>query len=887
MDNTRKKLHFIAHVHWDPAWYLPLEQYRIILFKLMKKLLNILDTQEDFLSFMFDGQVSAIDDYLEISPKDKERIEKHIKSGRLIIGPWYIQPEEFMISGESHIRNLQLGSKRGVEMGGVMPVSYLCDMVGHIAQMPQIIKGFGIEYFVGWRGILDGKERNKSEFIWEGPDGSQVLVKVMVDSYNNLIPEDSAGFIKKVDEIKNSLEPFSSTDYLLIMAGGDHREPIESTSKLIKDYNAAVGYEQMEYTTLLHHMDTLKENWYKFKIHKGEFRAAFHPFSFILTGILTTRMEVKLQSEKVSMGIEKWMEPFGAINTILTGKEYPQEFLDYVWKKQLKNAFHDCIYGAHTDPVTLDIFNDYKRAMEIIEWESAESLYNISLNINTIGKDVNITLFNPTAWERVTSVVDFELFLKEGQIRKEFIIEDRDGNYLPVQVNSAKSISKYSEFSGNHWKQGEPEIGYQYSLSVMLPSLPALGYCNLGIKRGVFNTQDNREYVGIRSEILKQTDLKIGFNQLENKYLKVQIKENGLLNVYDKEMALWYENMNMLEDSGDAGDHYNFSYPLTNGIFTNYGEKAVVSLVENGPAKIMYKIQLDLNLPKSLKGNSARSDKLIKNRVNCYIVLRSNSKTIEFKMVIDNCSLDHRLRVVFLTGLNCEKSSSGSQFYVIDRSTTRPQVESFAEEPMGNYPHRLFVDISDEVKGITFMDRGLPEYEATPKGNLYITLLRSTGKLSKDCVQERSYCNAGPMYKTPLAQEIGTHTFEYALYFHKGDWKEGQSYRHCDEFYAKPKAIQGDAHDGDLSDYRSFLKLSGEGVVLSAFKKGYGEDLWIIRVYNVLNIEIQCSIQLLKPIKEAFYTDLNEKVINEISWEHDKIHFPIMPHKIITILVKL
>ena len=525
LNNTSKKLHVITHVHWDPAWYLPLEQYRIILCKLMKNLLNILDTQADFLSFMFDGQVSAIDDYLEIFPKDKERLEKHIKSGRLIVGPWYIQPEEFMISGESHIRNLQLGHKRGTELGGVMPVSYLCDMVGHIAQMPQIVKGFGIEYFVGWRGILDGKERNKSEFIWEGPDGSQVLVKVMVDSYNNHIPDDSDGFFKKINEIKENLEAFSTTDYLLIMDGGDHREAIKNTPKLIRDYNETVGYDQMEHTTLLHHMDTIKENWDNLNIHKGEFRAAYHPYSFILTGILTTRMEVKLQSEKVSMGLEKWMEPFAAINTILTGNEYPQEFLEYVWKKQLKNAFHDCIYGAHTDPVTLDIFNDYKRAMEIIQWVSAESLYDISTHINTIGKDINVTIFNPTAWERINTVVDFELFLKEDQIRREFVIEDRHGKCLPIQVNSAKLTTQYSGFSGNHWKQCDSQIGYKYSLSVMIKSLPALGYYNLGIRRSVVDNQDNRDYQRILSEIIKQTDLNVGFNQFENTYIKVEIKK--------------------------------------------------------------------------------------------------------------------------------------------------------------------------------------------------------------------------------------------------------------------------------------------------------------------------------------------------------------------------
>ena len=118
-----KKIHMVSHMHWDPAWYLPYEQYRITLIPIMKKLLDTLEQNKDFSSFMFDGQVDALDDYLLLFPEDRPRVEALVKAGRLVIGPWYIQPEEFLVSGETHIRNLLMGIKKARAYGGCMPVS--------------------------------------------------------------------------------------------------------------------------------------------------------------------------------------------------------------------------------------------------------------------------------------------------------------------------------------------------------------------------------------------------------------------------------------------------------------------------------------------------------------------------------------------------------------------------------------------------------------------------------------------------------------------------------------------------------------------------------------------------------------------------------------------
>jgi mannosylglycerate hydrolase len=885
MKKTQRKMHLVSHVHWDPAWYLPYEKYRIILVQLMKKLLKILDEQEEYVSFMFDGQVDAIDDYLAIIPSDKERIAKHVKSGKLIIGPWYIQPEEFIVSGETHIRNLLLGHKRAKELGGVMPISYLCDMVGHIAQMPQIIKGFDIDYFVGWRGIFDGNCRDRSELIWEAPDGSRVLLKVLIDGYYNLLPADDEGFFSKIEEIKNSLSPFTDNEYILVLQGADHNEPIENIPQLISSYNKRVGYSAIEHTTLEHHIDSLKKNMDSYKTCTGEMRAIFRKSAFILTGILTARMSIKLENERISSSLERWVEPFASIDSLLSNSEYPKELIDYVWLKQLKNSFHDCIYGAHVDEVTLDIFNDYKREMEIIEWITGEALVNISKRINTIGKDDNVTIFNPTPWERINAVVDFDIFLQEEKF-KEFVIMDAIGNCLPMQISGVKPLLKYSGFSGNHWKQNAGVSGNLYSISVTIPSLPAFGYCNLELRKSSVN-KDNSLSCRNFDSINAESDLKQDLHECENEYLLVKIRRNGLLDIYDKQAKTWYKKMNMLEDSGDAGDLYNFSVPKDNIIYLNCSEEAEISLVESGSTKVVYEIEQDWGLPDKLTSKNARSKRMLRNKVVTRVTLRAHSKIVEFNTKIDNRSKDHRIRAVFPTGLECKNVHSGSQFYVSERQTEKEKVSSPVEESLGNHPKRLFVDVSDGKKGVTFLDRGLTEYEAKPNGELYVTLLRCCGYLSKDGLKERSYCNAGPMYATPLAQELGVHLYDYALYFHEGDWKQGDSYRYSDEFYVIPKAIQGDAHSGDLPASQSFMKLLGNGVVLSAFKKAENSNNVIVRVYNVLNTKTDCCIEFINQVQNACHVNLNELPIEKLKVCENKINFSINSNQIYTIMLEL
>src|SRR5205823_4662232 len=147
-------------------------------------LLELLDAEPRFRHFHLDGQVAMVDDYLEARPGRASDIRRLAAGGRISLGPWYAQLDEWLCSGESQLRNLERGIARARELGlpaATLVVGYLPDQFGHAGQMPQILRNAGIRHAVVWRGVPAAIDR--SAFRWEAPDGSAVVAEYLLASY--------------------------------------------------------------------------------------------------------------------------------------------------------------------------------------------------------------------------------------------------------------------------------------------------------------------------------------------------------------------------------------------------------------------------------------------------------------------------------------------------------------------------------------------------------------------------------------------------------------------------------------------------------------------------------------------------------------------------------
>ena len=153
---NKKKKEVIAylHTHWDREWYREFEVFRLRLLKVFDNVLDMLE-ENRIPSFYFDGQVSALLDYLEIRPEREEQIRRLIYEKKLFIGPFYCLVDEFLTDGICFRKNLEIGVKIAKEFGCNDYIAYLADTFGHSKNIPDILKEFEIDKAIVWRGCGD------------------------------------------------------------------------------------------------------------------------------------------------------------------------------------------------------------------------------------------------------------------------------------------------------------------------------------------------------------------------------------------------------------------------------------------------------------------------------------------------------------------------------------------------------------------------------------------------------------------------------------------------------------------------------------------------------------------------------------------------------------
>ena len=237
----------ISHTHWDREWYMTFDQFRLRLVDLIDHLLKIIEQYPEYI-FHLDAQTVVLEDYLEIRPNKSQQLKQYVKSGNIVIGPWYLQNDFYLTSGEATIRNLLEGRRIANEFGRCGKVGYAPDQFGNISQLPQILKGFGIDNFVFGRGYSiynqdkDGKYKRvktPSEFIWQGADGTKVLAICMRYWYNNAqrFSADEKKAKRLVELVEKNFNGVAATPYLLLMNGVDHLEAQDDLMPILEKLN--------------------------------------------------------------------------------------------------------------------------------------------------------------------------------------------------------------------------------------------------------------------------------------------------------------------------------------------------------------------------------------------------------------------------------------------------------------------------------------------------------------------------------------------------------------------------------------------------------------------------------------------------------------------------
>jgi len=439
-----KTIHVISHTHWDREWYLTFQQFRLRLVHLVDGLLDILAEDHNYKHFMLDGQTIMLGDYLIMRPEAEDTIKDHVRNGRILIGPWHILPDMFLVSPEAHIRNLLAGDREARKFGQKMMIGYMPDSFGHIEQMPQILRGFGIDNACLWRGLDD----QPAEFWWQSPDGSRVLLMYLRDSYSNgagLNADNHAQFTEQIKKAADSLAPHSISSHFLVMYGTDHMAPPNGITKAIQAANKNLNEYCVIHSTLPAYLQAVQaeitERESEISIVVGELRSSKR--SHLLPGVLSTRMWIKQRNHACENLLEKWAEPFSLFASLISTDNKPAFIVRQAWQLLMECHPHDSICGCSIDQVYEEMKVRFDQVEQIGEEITQQSLEALALVIKTDhaplpnGSNLSsIIVFNPLSFPR-TDVVSASIILPANI--SSFEIVDEAGNIMQHQSSNGKT----------------------------------------------------------------------------------------------------------------------------------------------------------------------------------------------------------------------------------------------------------------------------------------------------------------------------------------------------------------------------------------------------------------------------------------------------------------
>ncbi len=446
-----KTLHVVSHTHWDREWYLPFQEFRFRLVGLLDRLLDLLEQDPDYRSFTLDGQTIILDDYLEIRPEQEGRIRQLVQDGRLLVGPWYILPDEFLEGPEAMVRNLLFGW-RGCRRFSDEPqpmerIGYIPDPFGHVSQLPQIAAGFELDALCFWRGVADAP----TEFQWAAPDGTQRLVLHLRDSYSNgaWLAVDEEGFNHDLATERDALAPYATTSHLLVMQGTDHMEPRPDLPARLRAAEPTLG-DRVIHSNLPAYLAAVRaelddEGSAGLPLLWGELRSPQR--AHLLPAVLSARMWIKQWNAGCEILLTRWAEPFSALAEQVAGTTAQRGFQRKAWEWLLKNHPHDSICGCSTDQVHREMRTRFAWAEQIADQVTQASLEAIGDQINTqhplpgqsgeaasrTEPGATIIVFNPTAAPRTDRVRARVKLLLDG----DWTLVDADGQPMPHRVLGA------------------------------------------------------------------------------------------------------------------------------------------------------------------------------------------------------------------------------------------------------------------------------------------------------------------------------------------------------------------------------------------------------------------------------------------------------------------
>ena len=927
---SKRKVHIVTYTHWDREFRWEFERTRMRLVDCLDSVLDILAKKPEYGSFLMDGQLTVVEDYLEIRPENRARIAELVKQGRCEVGPWFTLPDCAPIQGESLVRNLMYGFRKSQEFGSVLKCGYNVFSFGQVAQLPQIYAHFGIDTILFYKH-LEAKKTKYHEFIWEAPDGTRALasrlgkearwnfffaghIPIVYDRdawhkdwqykwgdfgkifhtadpasygwfYDVLDPETTyhpENIKKGMDRAMKTVEGTAAPEVVLLFEGTDFTEPHPLTTDIIQEIRKQYPDLDIVHSTLSAYVADLKaalKGRTDLDVISGPMRDG--PVGAIHTDVFSIHPEIMIANSAAENTILRWAEPLSSMAWMLGVDRYPTTYLDKLWKLVFQSHVHDSMHGLGPKTLGEGVIARLQQAHLIAMGLERRGLQNITKEIATDGvsdTEFFVAVHNPSSFAR-SEVVEAFLDVPRDVRLNYLVLEDMAGNPVAVQEVDRKETRAglYHPRSRNM-----PFYCTRVHLHFLASDIPALGYKTFKLKWAQKNEYPYPHEDWDAPRIPAHT-LVTGPMQAENEFLRVKVNADGTFALTDKQTGKTFEQLNYFLDAGDKGNMWMSDSPGNDQVINSLGRPARISLTTQGPLVTGFAIEVEMTLPAEYDWqNQTRSSVTRTMPIRVELTLRKGSKHLDVKTTVKNTVRDHFFKVCFPTGLAAEKTWAEGSFAVAEFPVKPSVAGDLRGSELARHPAQLWFDLYDGKNGLAVLSNASKDYEILENvqdQTLAMALVRSV-RLRIPCDNRLWMEYPGDESSQSLDKEF---TYGYALLPHSKQWDKSAVCESALAFNAPMHVCQFGKQKGTLPAAKSFLALKGDNLVLSGVKKAVDRDSIIVRLYNPSTQEQDATLTVGFPLQQANIVGINEDNPQPLKIQNGEIHFKAGKGKIITL----
>jgi alpha-mannosidase len=765
------RFHMIGNAHIDPVWLWPWSEGIAVVHSTFR---SALDRMKETPGFIFTA--SSAQFFRWVADNDPEmlaEIKKRVDEGRfVIVGGWWVEPDLNMPCGESLVRQGLYGQRTFQELlGHRARVASNPDSFGHTGNLPQIIKQQGMENYVFMRPQKHEKTIPSDLFWWEGSDGTRVLTYRIQSSYN-----DEASVQERIQTILTQGADQPMKDFMAYYGVGDHgggatKENIRSIEAIKNEKGApAILYSSPD-----NYFSEIRKNG------NIDIPTVKDDLQHHAVGCYTADAEIKKgmrQSEAALLTAEK----VSAIGSSAWNASYPVKELSMAWQRILFLQFHDSMAGTSLFEHTLAARNGFGFAMDIASRATSLALQKLEWQVAAKDPDSQyLMLFNPHVWEVAANI---EYDLDRTANLAESRVEDEQGRALPHQ-----------------WTAGYSEAGNRSRL-VVNTRIPSLGYRQIRILKDEKPSASK----GMKAEN----------NILENEFIRLQVSEEGMIGLFDKENGKEIFTGGetgcraiVMDDPSDTWSHGIKTYSKEIGAFGG----AEIFLVENGPLRASIRVITHYG------GSTLQID----------WTMYSGAMNVEAKVMLDWHEQLKMLKFSFPVAVDSPVATYETAYATITRETN------------GNEdPGQRWIDVTGKsgasTFGLTVINDAKYGY-SVPGNDLRISVARAA-------VYAHHIPRALEAGKPHYWMDQGIQTFRLLLVPHRDSWEQVNIPRMAEEFMHPPVIMYQGIHDGHLPPSGSFADVDAPGIIIFSIKKAEEGEAIVFRCVETLGQPVNAIVNL-------------------------------------------